>query len=385
MEIGIESNSNVTTEYIKTELQKILDRNHTNTIKRKIEETSKSIDCACPICGDSQKRQDRKRFTIYKNSLHTECFNCGHSSSFLGFLKHFGIQIDPQIKIKLLDYVDDNIQKVKWYEDQFITKSLDKMIPMKDLENYFNNDPKSVIKEFKPVQKGSKVYNYLNNRKITDHTNIYQGVFYRSPTWKENVLISINGGDGRVLGIQLRNLNTDRNKRMYKIYSFVELYNNVYTYPNNVLDEIEAHGYNKLSYMYNILNINWGDKITIFEGYLDTKFFPNSIGLVGTNTDVSFILNQEANIRFFYDHDKSGIKKAIEWIKKGFPVFLWDKLLEDWAKSSKNPYSAYRKLIANIVDLNDVAKLVKDPYVYFDMENYFAKDEIDLYLIKSIE
>ena len=66
--------------------------------------------------------------------------------------------------------------------------------------------------------------------------------------------------------------------------------------------------YNKLSYYFNILNIDFSQKITVFEGYLDSLFYPNSIGLVGVNTDSRFLENNNLDLQFFFDNDEAGFK-----------------------------------------------------------------------------
>ena len=77
------------------------------------------------------------------------------------------------------------------------------------------------------------------------------------------------------------------------------------------------------------MNVDFGNTITVFEGYLDSLFFPNSIGLVGVNTDYRFLENNDLDIQYFFDNDDAGFKKSEEKLKEGFSVFLWKKLFED--------------------------------------------------------
>ena len=53
----------------------------------------------------------------------------------------------------------------------------------------------------------------------------------------------------------------------------------------------------------NILNVDFSEKITVFEGYLDSLFFPNSLGVVGVNTDMRFLENNDLDLQYFYDND----------------------------------------------------------------------------------
>ncbi len=366
----------------KNILQGILDKQFASVPeKRKIITRQKEFAMACPICHDSFKNMSKKRGTLYFDSFRYRCFNCGEKKTLLGLIKEFEIYLDPEKRLQIIDYVSEATQRVRFSEEDFITNDLDKMIDLDILTEWFNTNPSSPIRNFRPVEKNSKIWKYLTSRKIFDFENIYEASFKRTEKWYEDVLVNLNQKKGKVIGMQLRNLTEDRNKRMYKIYSFTELWAFLH---EEEMDEIDAIGYNKLSYLYNILNVDWERPITIFEGFLDTKFFPNSIGCVGTNTDLKFILNQETDIRFFYDYDKTGVKKSLEMLNEGYPVFLWEKLFDFWSSNTKDPNRAGRELRKKVVDLNHVAKLVPNPYSKMKLENFFAKDEMDLIFIKTI-
>ena len=95
--------------------------------------------------------------------------------------------------------------------------------------------------------------------------------------------------------------------------------------------------------------LNFYEKITVFEGYLDSIFFPNCIGTTGVETAYSFLL-EELDIRFFYDNDEVGVRKSIEKLKEGYSVFLWKKFFKDLSKGdTKKEYY----LNNHIKDLNE--------------------------------
>ena len=156
------------------------------------------------------------------------------------------------------------------------------------------------------------------------------------------------------------------------------------------MDEIEAISYNKLSHFYNILNIDFDKPITIFEGFLDSIFYPNSIGMVGAKNDqdlLRFLTESDADLKlkFFYDNDTTGISKASKMLKKGFSVFLWNKLFDKLIDKDKNKYSAKDKL-KEIIDLNDLVKKAKNPNIYesLKLEKFFSIDEFDLIYLDKI-
>lgn len=368
----------------KEYIQSILDLEFPNNAeKRRIKPKHGELQFACPHCHDSAKDNSAKRGTLYVNSFRYVCYNCDYRSNLLGLLKKFSIRIDPSKKMDLIKYVEDATSKMSFNDDEFASNHLDKLIDLDKLTEFFNNQNETPIKLFKPIEKGSHAQRYLAERKIFNYENLYEGVYEYSEDWREDIIIYLNASKGKVLGIQTRNLKQEKHKRKFRIFSFTELYN--YLYPDNDLDELEQIGYNRLSYLYNILNVSWESSITVFEGFLDTKFIPNSIGCVGTNTDINFILNQDADIRFFYDYDDTGIRKSIEMISRGYSVFLWEKLFDFWSSKTNNPNKAGRELRSKIKDMNDVAKIIDNPYMKLEMNKKFSIDELDKIYIKKVE
>lgn len=351
--------------------------------KRRIKERAEYYSFACPVCGDSEKHIQKKRGTLYKNTLLYRCWNCDHRSNLLKLSKTYNIDIELGEKLQMIEYVNNAITKKSFKSDDFLSGNLDKLIKLEDLIYFTNNSPKTFITEFKPVQKGSIIYNYLCSRKIFDHSNIYEANYWYNNNWFEPVIVNMNMRDDKILGIQVRNLEKEKHRRLYKIYKFSELYHLVY--PDAELDEIEEIGYNKLSYLYGIMDIDLDKPVTVFEGYLDTKFFPNSVGMVGKNTDPTLLLNQDLDIRFFFDYDNAGITKSLEYIKYDLKVFLWEKMFEYWASNLKEYNTVLRKLKkSGITDLNDIAKKIKNPYVKLDLEKWFSIDKFDRIHIKYV-
>jgi hypothetical protein len=105
---------------------------------------------------------------------------------------------------------------------------------------------------------------------------------------------------------------------MFKIYNYENLLEWIHIGKDVEIqmDMNELVVYNKLSYYFNILNVDLGNRITVFEGYLDSLFFPNSIGLVGVNTDFKLIENNGLDIQYFFDNDEAGFKKSEEKLKQ---------------------------------------------------------------------
>jgi len=364
--------------YIKSIIQKILDVEFKSSEKRKIHEYIDRLNFCCPVCGDS-KDEHKKRGNLYFNRLFLICFNCGIKIGFDRLCKKFNQQLDPDKKMEIVEHLDKNIT-YKDYEDDVLDANFDDLITMDSLVVAFNSGDYSLT-DFKPIEKNGLIYKYLTSRGIVEqfHTNIYQAKYWYNEERYENVMCLLNRKGNKVLGAQVRNLKEGK-KRMFKIYN----YETLYKFVNNVeeIDEVSINHvvmFNKLSYYFNILNVDFMQTVTIFEGYLDSLFYPNSIGVVGVNTDFGFLEKNNLEIQYFFDNDEAGFEKSEEKLRAGYPVFLWKKLFE-FIVDKKNAEDPYKLLyrISKVKDLNKLSEVTPKPYSKLSLFNFFSQDVMDL-------
>lgn len=375
-------------EYIKQKIQNILNKNHHESQKKIIKEFTERYNIACPCCLDSNKSVTKKRGNLYKKNLFYKCFNCDIYMSFTKFCDTFNEPLDIEQRINIYNYIDENMV-VSNINNDYIETEMDKLIDVDEFMNYFNNRKNSWLYDIKPIENNSHVNNYLKyGRLLTNTSQIYQGIYRivknEKTVFETRVMISMNMSlsTNKLIGIQLRNLESSKEKRFYKIVEFEELYN--YINPTNMLNDLESISYNKLSHFYNVLNIDFEKVITVFEGFIDSLFYPNSIGLVGAkNKDdlLGFLINADADIKlqFFYDNDTTGIYNSTKLLKDGQSVFLWNKLFEKLIDKKKNKYDAKRKL-NDIIDLNDLVLKAKNPNIVNSLKlwKFFSIDDLDL-------
>jgi hypothetical protein len=394
MTLELEGGENLSVDFFSTKIQNIVNNNHKIDTKKKLRYyptyKPKRINFACPYCGDSQKVNTKYRGNVWLNSMMYTCFNCGTKKSFPSFCSDFNENIDLEDKIKIYNYLDD----ISYSNDDFSVKSMDKLIDLKEWLDFMNNHKKSWLSDISPIQKNSRAYQYLTlDRNLYNHKFIYQGIYRKwkgdKCYWQSPVIINLNVSNDKLLGIQLRNLEKDRNKRFYKIIEFDEIYN--FIHPQNPIDDIESITYNKLSHFYNILNVDFDDYVTIFEGFLDSLFYPNSIGMVGANNDedlLKFLISadEDLKLRFFYDNDQDGNRKANKMLDRGYSVFLWKKLFNDIIDKSTNKYLMEKKL-EKIIDLNDLVLFYNDNKIYdkLNLKEYFSIDLFDKMYLDSVK
>jgi len=374
---------NLDINYITNIVQNVLNKVHSNPQKRILkirpnEQNPKEISMACPVCGDSHDKMNIKRSHIYLRNMYVKCYNEDSCSMFFTkWCEHFDIKLDPEKKLQIYDYISQNISFSS--KEDFAIENLDKLLDAKEYMDFLNTKKGSFLTNVSQIKKGTLVYDYLINRKITNFNNILTGLFHVTDRWKETVIIILNRRGNNLLGFQIRNLKDDSVKRVYKEHEFEYLYN--YIHPDNKLDELEAISYNKLSHLFNILNVDFNIPVNVFEGYLDSVFFPNSISLIGINTKTDIIDNENIDLRFVFDNDDPGIRKAKKMLEQGRCVFLWRKLFDDIDKGDYR----YREVLENTKDMNKLVQLLDNPNIYYDLnlEKYFSRDKFDMIYVKD--
>jgi len=370
--------------YIRGLIQNILNKEFSNQQKRRIDEYADRLNMACPYCGDSSKSVHKKRGNLYFNKLFYICFNCDKKTSFDRFAKDFNEVIDPQKKLEIIEYLD-SVVDYSDYDTDFNDFKVDDLFDIKDLEELFNVKDTTPIFDFKPIDEKSGVFKYLIGRGIPKnlHKDIYQAKYSKGDEGFEHVIIFLNRRGDKVLGLQVRNLKEGR-RRFFVIYNWESIYK-WFNGDDAEIDIQKSVIYNKLSYFFNILNVNFENTITIFEGFLDSLFYPNSVGIVGVNTDLKFLENNNLDLQYFFDNDIAGYNKSEEKLLEGGKIFLWKKLFEDIVskKKSDDPHKLLYR-ISKVKDLNKLNELVPDSYKKFGLNNFFSEDLYDLkYLPKK--
>jgi len=371
--------------YIKGIIQNVLNTEFKSVERRNIHEYQDRLNFCCFYCGDS-KNEHKKRGNLYFNKLLYICFNCGKKTNFDRLSKDFNQQIDPDKKLEIINHLD-KVVSYKDYEEDILETSLDSIINLEDVERIFSQGDYALT-DFKPIQKDGLVYSYLTSRGISPSmlTDIYQAKYWYNEDRYENVMCFLNRRANKVLGVQIRNLKEGK-RRMFKIYNFETLYK--WTKGIDEITDIDINQlviYNKISYYFNILKVDFGQKITIFEGYLDSLFYPNSVGVVGVNTDFRFLENNNLEIQYFFDNDVAGFEKSEEKIKSGHSVFLWKKLFENIVRKKPNedPYKLLYR-ISKIKDLNKLSELISGAFKKLELWEFFSKDEMDIKYIPKKE
>ena len=345
--------------------------------KRHIDHYSDRINFACPFCGDSLRDPRKKRFNIYLNSLSCHCFNCNHHSGINSFLKQFDEELSLEDKIQVHEIQQTSKKferRISTNQSSFAFQLLDKLAI-----------PKSVLfgmlKLITPY-KSKECSDYLNSRCI----NIKQWKhFAYNEKSKELYILNINSND-RVIGMQIRQLDPNSKKSRYLTRSLSKIYSDIFNKDISILIErllksmengdkyiMEEDGIeniqanlDRLSGLFNIMNVDMSIPLTIVEGPIDSLCISNAIALQGA-TKLNNYFDDLKMVRFLFDNDKIGKEHTLNKLKTNKRVFLWSLYIKKMYIKDK------------VKDINDIIRLKKfDKEVY---ESCFSDDEFDAMLV----
>lgn len=371
---------NNTLDNIKNKIQDILNVKFAKDsyIKRKIDVYHDRINICCPLCGDSRTDIRKKRGNLYLDTLKFHCFNCGEHMGINSFLHHFGEDLS----------LDD---KITVHEIQQNAKKFEKKVSGSQSSMSMNlltklAIPKNIL--FKQLgiispYKDNTASSYLKSRKIDIRDWKY---FAYNPLTSELYILNISPED-RVIGYQIRQLNPKSNKQRYLSNRLTKIYSDIFNKDINSIVErlllkeplgqkyieeedgienIMAH-LDRLSGIFNIMNVNMNQPLTIMEGPIDSLAVANSIALQSAAKHLDGFFDDVENVRYLFDNDKTGREMSLKKLKENKTVFLWGQYLNTI------------KINESIKDVNDLQK--KNLFNIDEIEKCFSNDEFDVMLI----
>ena len=372
----IGDSDNNTLDNIKNKIQEILNKKFANEsyIKRKIDVYHDRLNFSCPYCGDSRSDVRKKRGNLYLDSLRFHCFNCGHSAGINRFLSDFNEELSNEDKIAVHE-IQQNAKKfekrVSSTQSSMSMTLLDKLAIPKDI--LFRQ--LGIISPYKDVTAS----NYLKSRMINIKDWKY---FAYNPLTKELYILNTSPLD-RVIGFQIRQLDPKSHKQRYTSSRLTKIYSDVFNRDiNGIVERLllkeplgqkyieEEDGVenivanlDRLSGIFNIMNVNLSQPLTIMEGPIDSLAIANSIALQSAAKHLDGFFDEVENVRYLFDNDKTGKEMSLKKMKNHKKVFLWGQYL-DMIKSK-----------TNIKDINDLQK--QNLFNIDIIEKCFSDDEFD--------
>ena len=326
--------------------------------RQKVYRSGNRLNFSCPYCGDSTTNNRKKRGNFYLDTLSYKCYNggCGIFKDINNFFRDFSVyrKLTGEEREEIKTILEDNKFKKR--------KTYGKI----DIGIFFENDidktviPRKYFMERLSLEevKDSRIKAYIERRNQNMDSR-----FAWDPK-KERLFLFNLTPDDKIIGLQVRNMNGIKGSSKYLTYKLSGIYEKILGC--KVEDVLErAKEIDPISSVFGIGSLEFDKTITIFEGPMDSWLWNNSVGLCSLENKFPFDFE---NKRYWYDWDKSGIKKSIDLLGSGETVFNWGKFLEE------NEITKNKKW-----DLNDlVIYLRANKKKIKRFENYFTNDVLDL-------
>jgi hypothetical protein len=325
--------------------------------KQKIFKAGNRLNFSCPYCGDSSDAR-KKRGNFYLDTLAFKCYNggCGIYKDSISFFKDFSLygKLTEDEKSEIRSIIDENKNKRRSIYGKI------------DVSLFFDSDISQILLSREKLMSdlnlvevnSSKIYRYILRRNQKPDQR-----FAWSDKYEKLYLFNLTPED-KVLGLQVRNMHSIKGSAKYLTYKLSGIYEKMLKEKNQeILDAAKV--VDPISHVFGIGFLDFSLPITVFEGPMDSWFWPNSVGLCSLENKFPFDVE---NVRFWYDWDKAGKQKSIELLSGGHSIFNWGKFLEE------NDITKNRKWDLNdmVIHLRTTGKKIKR------FDNYFTDDVLDL-------
>jgi hypothetical protein len=342
---------------IKNALKDVCLSAHSIHNKQMLKEMVDRVQMACPYCGDSHSDDTKKRGNLYWDTLQYHCYNCGHHTDLKALLTDHDIRLqNSQDSFDIIDYIQHN-RSISSHQETLTHSIFQTAVELSITREQFKSHFRA-----KEIEPGEWIWFYLKGRLLHNRCN----EFLFSPV--DNRLWILNfTPDGKIIAAQSRRMKGKGSR--YLTYDLAKLYEELGL--TLQLEPAEVEGISKISTLFGIMQVNFQQKVTIFEGPIDAKFMHNSLALATAGRNTEEFDNMQT-VRYLFDNDETGRTKMIEKLKRGRSVFMWSKFLKE------NKLDKY-----SIKDLNElVIKCfeLKNPAIK-KMDQYFTTNQLDLWYI----
>lgn len=282
---------------------------HLRNFKRKKDNL---FNCACPICGDSEKKKSKSRGYFYQKgtSMYYKCHNCGSGIGIANFLKSYFPSYHEQ-------YI---LEKYKSGVDTKKTRSVVAEAP-KVVFTKFNTKFATKISEL-PCEHYARVY--VESRQIPKHMlariyftdnfsllvdDLFPDKYQNLPTNEPRLIIPFFDTFGNVIGLQGRSFSPERALRYITI---------------------RAPGTTDL--IYGLDKLDKKKPVYVVEGPIDSLFLPNC--LAAANSDLCSVLDKisVSDAVLIYDNEprnKEIVNLISDAISKNKKVCIWPSSIKE--------------------------------------------------------
>jgi len=272
---------------------------------------------SCPVCGDSSKNKLKARGYIYraKQDLFVKCHNCGYGSNIGNLIKHVDSNLYDQY---VMERYKGGASKYNSHKDiaSLLLEPKEELLEDDFLSGLQRLDKLSISNPTHPAIK------YLESRKIPRDKwyLLYFAPKFKaftnsvSPKFQEPIvdehprmIIPYFTTAGKCFAFQARAYGREEPK--------------YYTIKVDVTEEK----------IYGLDRVDYGKRIYVVEGPIDSLFLPNAIAVSGSSFDTPTIRKLLANATIVMDNEprnKDIIKQLEKYIDLGYSVCMMPSTIQ---------------------------------------------------------
>ena len=262
---------------------------------------------SCPVCGDSSKNKLKARGYIYraKADLFCKCHNCGHSTNIGNLIKYVDVNLYDQY---VLERYKAGATRYNAHKD--VTPLI---VPEKEL---LEDDILSPLKRLDKLPQDHPAVQYVINRKIPMNK---WNLLYFAPRFKSFT---------NSVSAKFQEPIVDEHPRMIipyftnagKCFAFQgRAYGNEEPkYYTIKIDETQEK-------IYGLDRLDYGKRVFVVEGPIDSLFLPNAIAVSGASFDTPTIRQLLTNATIVMDNEprnKDIVKQLDKYITLGYSVCM---------------------------------------------------------------
>ncbi len=265
---------------------------------------------SCPVCGDSSKNKLKARGYIYraKTDLFVKCHNCGYGTNIGNLIKY----VDP---ILYDEYVLERYKAGATKHNAH--KDVSEIIPKETSIELLEDDILSSLKRLDKLDESHPAVQYVIKRKIPKNK---WNLLYFAPKFKAytntvtpkfvepivdehpRMIIPYFTNAGKCFAYQARAYG-DEDPKYYTIK----------------VDETQEK-------IYGLERIDYGKRILVVEGPIDSLFLPNAVAVSGASFDTPTIRSILTNATIVMDNEprnKDIVKQLEKYIELGYSVCMF--------------------------------------------------------------
>ena len=270
---------------------------------------------SCPVCGDSSKNKLKARGYIYraKTDLFVKCHNCGYGTNIGNLIKY----VDP---ILYDEYVLERYKAgaTKHNSHKDVSALVAETKPIELLED----DILSSLKRLDKLDESHPAVQYLIKRKIPKNK---WNLLYFAPKFKAYT---------NTISPKFVEPIVDEHPRM--IIPYFTNAGKCFTFQARAYGDEEPKYYTikvdeTQEKIYGLERIDYGKRILVVEGPIDSLFLPNAVAVSGASFDTPTIRSILTNATIVMDNEprnKDIVKQLGKYIDLGYSVCMFPDFIK---------------------------------------------------------